>query len=56
MVAPNNVIPAGFHPMVGMLKVVAFKKNMIGPVADAWVEAVRSKFADVGVESLRDFV
>jgi hypothetical protein len=56
MVAPNNVIPAGFRPMVGMLGMVAFKKNVIGPVADAWVEAVRSKFADVGVESLRDFV
>jgi hypothetical protein len=56
MVAPGNVVPVGFHPMVGMLDMVAFKKNMIGTVADAWVEAVRSKFADVGVLSLRDFV
>jgi hypothetical protein len=56
MVAQGNVIPEGFHPMVGMLEMVAFKKNMIGTVADAWVEAMRSKFADVGVLSLHDFV
>ena len=49
-------MPVGFHPMVGMLEMVAFKKEMVGTVADAWVEAVRSKFANVGVLSLRDFV
>ena len=29
---------------------------MVGAVAESWVEAVRSKFADVGVNSLREFV
>lgn len=56
MAANENVLPAGVQPMVGMLEMVAFKKRMVGPVGDAWVEAVRSKFADVGVLSLRDFV
>ncbi len=56
MVAQGNVMPVGFQPMVGMLEMVAFKKKMAGPVLDAWVESVRSKFADVGVLSLRDFV
>ena len=42
--------------MVGMLEMVAFKKEMIGPTGGAWVEVIRSKLADVGVLSLRDFV
>jgi hypothetical protein len=56
MAAQENVLPVGFQPIVGMLEMVAFKKRMIGPVGDAWVEAARSKFADVGVLSLHDFV
>jgi hypothetical protein len=42
--------------VVVMLEKVAFKKKIVGPAGDAWVEAVRSKFADVGVLSLRGFV
>jgi hypothetical protein len=56
MAARENALPIGLHPLVGMLEMVAFKKNMVGPMLEAWVEAVRSKFADVGVLSLRDFV
>jgi hypothetical protein len=56
MAAQDNAIPVAFQPMIGMLEMVAFKKMMTGPAADAWVEAVRSKFADIGVLSLRDFV
>ena len=56
MAAQENGLPVGFQPMVGMLEMVAFKKKMIGPVGDAWVEAVRSKFADVGVLNLSDFM
>jgi hypothetical protein len=56
MDVPRNGIPVRFNPMVGMLEMVAFKKGMIGAVADSWVEAVRLKLADVGVLTLRDFV
>jgi hypothetical protein len=56
MAARENALPIGLQPLIGMLEMVAFKKNMVGPVLEAWVEAVRSKFADVGVLGLRDFV
>jgi hypothetical protein len=56
MAVQENGLPMGFQPMVGMLEMVAFKKKMVGPVGDSWVEAVRSKFADIGVLNLRDFV
>jgi hypothetical protein len=56
MAVQDNGLPMGFQPMVGMLEMVAFKKNMVGPAGDAWVEAVRSKLADIGVVNLRDFV
>ena len=56
MAAQENGLPVGFQPMVGMLEMVAFKKKMIGPAGDACVEAVRSKFANVGVLNLSDFV
>jgi hypothetical protein len=39
-----------------MLEEVAHRKNMTGAVAEAWVEAVRDKFAEVGVVTLRDFI
>ncbi len=51
-----NVLPEDFQPMVGMLEMVAFKKKMLGAEGDAWVEAVRSKFENIGVVTLRDFV
>ena len=56
MAAQENVLSVGFQPLVEMLGMVASKKKMVGPVGDAWVDAVRSKFADIGVLSLRDFV
>ena len=56
MAVQANGLPADFQPMVGMLEMVAFKKKMIGPDGDAWVEAVQTKLADIGVVSLRDFV
>ena len=56
MAVQENGLPVGFQPMVGMLEMVAFKKKMVGPVGDSWVEAVRSKLADIGVVNLRDFV
>jgi hypothetical protein len=56
MAVQENGLPMGFQQMVGMLEMVAFKKKMVGPVGDSWVEAVRSKFADIGVLNLRDFV
>jgi hypothetical protein len=56
MVEQGNGLLVGFQPMVGMLEMVAFKKNMVGPPGDAWVEAMRLKLADIGVVSLRDFV
>ena len=51
-----HVLPVGFQPMVGMLEMVAFKKKMLDAAGDAWVEAVRSKFADIGVVTLHDFI
>jgi hypothetical protein len=56
MAAQGNALSVGLQPVVVMLEKVAFKKKMFGPAGDAWVEAVRSKFADVGVLSLRGFV
>ena len=43
-------------PFVTMLNTVAMRKRMSGEVADGWVEAVRSKLEDIGVESIEDFV
>jgi hypothetical protein len=56
MVVHVDVLLVGFQLMVGMLEMVAFKKKMVDAAGDAWVEAVRSKFADIGVVTLRDFV
>ena len=56
MAAEVRVLPVDFQPMVGMLDMVAFKKNMVGAEADEWVEAVRSKLEDIGVITLRDVV
>jgi hypothetical protein len=56
MAGQVDVLPVGFEPMVGMLEMVAAKKKMLGAEGDAWVEAVRSKFEDIGVVTLRDFV
>ena len=43
-------------PLVVMLDVVAQRRGMNRGDNDAWVEAVRAKLADVGVETLRQFV
>jgi hypothetical protein len=42
--------------LVGMLEMVAVRKGLIGTEGEEWVEAVRAKFEDVGVHTLRDFV
>ena len=39
-----------------MLRAVATKKGKVGEVVETWVEEVRAKFKDVGVDTIRDFV
>jgi hypothetical protein len=56
MTAQGNGLPVDFQPMVGMLEMVAFKKEIHGHTGEAWVEAMRSKLADIGVVTLRDLV
>jgi hypothetical protein len=53
-----NGIPvaAVVGPLVAVLNTVASRKLMSGAEAEAWVEAVRSKLEDIGVESIEDFV
>jgi hypothetical protein len=50
MAAAKNVL------LVGMLEMVAARKGLNGVEGDEWVEAVRAKFEDVGVHTLRDFL
>ena len=54
----DNGIPvaAVVGPLVVMLNTVARRKRMSGVEAETWVEAVRVKFEDIGVESIQDFV
>ena len=54
----ENGIPVAevMGPLVVMLNNVARRKRMIGREAETWVEAVRAKFEDIGVESIQDFV
>ena len=54
--APANDVPeaaAGnppdFHPLQGMLEMVAFKRRMVGFESISWVEAVHAKLEDVGI-------
>jgi hypothetical protein len=54
MVVPGNPLP--YMPVIVMLDRVAVKKNILGPPGEAWAEAVRSKFQDIGVMTLRGFV
>ena len=42
--------------MVLILWGVAAKRGKVGEVAETWVEEVRAKFEDVGVDTIRDFV
>ena len=54
--AAGKDIPPGFHPLEGMLEMVAFKKGMVGEASISWVGTVLEKLEDVGVTGLRDFV
>ena len=52
----ENLVPDGAQPLKEMLMMVSARRGMIGLERVVWVEAMRAKFADVGVEFLRDFI
>ena len=48
--------PAAGQTLVSVLGTVAYKARKTPTEAEAWVEAVRAKLEDIGIESVRDFV